>query len=30
MEIMAEKLKKVSKALNGRVEEPLAKELLAD
>ena len=30
MEIMAEKLKKVSKALNGRVEEPLAKKLLAD
>lgn len=29
MEIMAEKIKKVSKSLNGKVEEPLAKKLLA-
>jgi len=28
MDIMAEKLKKVSKSLNGRVEEPLAQSLL--
>ena len=28
MEIMAEKLKKVSKSLNGKVEEPLAEKLL--
>ena len=30
METIAEKLKKVSKTLNGRVEEPLAKKLLAE
>lgn len=29
MEIMAEKIKKVSKSLNGKVEEPLAQKLLA-
>lgn len=28
MEVMAEKIKKVSKSLNGKVEEPLAKKLL--
>ena len=28
MEIMAEKIRKVSKSLNGKVEEPLAKKLL--
>ena len=30
MEIMAEKIKKVSKSLNGTVEEPLAKKLLSE
>lgn len=30
MEIMAEKIKKVSKSLNGKVEEPLAKKLLSE
>lgn len=30
MEVMAEKIKKVSKSLNGTVEEPLAKKLLAE
>lgn len=30
MEVMAEKIKKVSKSLNGKVEEPLAKKLLAE
>ena len=29
MEIMADKIKKVSKSLNGKVEEPLAQKLLA-
>ena len=28
MEVMAEKIKKVSKSLNGKVEEPLAQKLL--
>ncbi len=30
MEVMAEKIKKVSKSLNGKVEEPLAKKLLEE
>ena len=30
MEIMADKIKKVSKTLNGKVEEPLAKKLLGE
>ncbi len=30
MEVMADKIKKVSKSLNGRVEEPLAQKLLAE
>lgn len=30
MEIMAEKIRKVSKSLNGKVEEPLAKKLLTE
>ncbi|MCR5265594.1 MAG: hypothetical protein K6E29_03260 [Cyanobacteria bacterium RUI128] len=30
MEVMAEKIKKVSKSLNGKVEEPLAKKLLGE
>ena len=28
MDVMAEKIKKVSKSLNGKVEEPLAEKLL--
>lgn len=30
MDLMAEKIKKVSKSLNGKVEEPLAQKLLAE